>query len=98
MLFALVVPLLVGLFLLVMERFEAWAFGPLDDPAPRVAASQDRDLRPLPSGVTALLPVPRAPAPWESRVDDVRRSADETDVHRQGSGRPIEGRVPWTYR
>ncbi|MGZ4546456.1 MAG: hypothetical protein ACXVXT_13755 [Blastococcus sp.] len=96
MLLALVVPVLVGVFLLAMERFEAWAFGPLDGSGPQVIASQDRDLRPRPPGVTALLPVPRSPEPSGTRVDDVRRNADETDVHRQGSGRPIEGRVPWT--
>jgi hypothetical protein len=55
----------------------------------------NRDLRPHLSGVTPLVPVPPSVPLFETQVDDVRRIGEETDVHRQGTGRPIEGRVPW---
>jgi hypothetical protein len=43
-LIALLLPFLVGLFLLAMERFEAWVFGPPDHDAggPQDSANPDR--------------------------------------------------------
>jgi hypothetical protein len=44
MLFAVILPVLVVLFLLAMERFEAWVVGPPDHDAgvPQVSANPDR--------------------------------------------------------
>ena len=44
MLFAVLLPFLVGLFLLAMERFEAWVVGPPDHDAgvPQGSANPDR--------------------------------------------------------
>jgi len=77
MLVAVLLPVVVGLFLLVMQRFEA-AVSPPDD----VLGGPGRH------GVPTS----------QAQVHGDRHSGNGVDVGWQSSGRPIEGRGPWTHR
>jgi hypothetical protein len=95
MLVAVLLPVLIGLFLLATEPVEARVFGPPDEdaggPGPRgsVEPTARGHIR------TALQ---RAAACWGAKVHGDRHSGNGADIDRQGSGRPIEGHGPWTHR
>jgi hypothetical protein len=83
MLVVLLVPVLIGLFLLTMERLEARVFGVH---GPRTPSSH----------VTA--PPASSVAPSAAQAHGARRNGNEAVMDRQVSGRRSEGRGPWTYR
>jgi hypothetical protein len=88
---AVLLPVLIGLFLLAMHRFEARVFGPPDEDAgglgPQGSVNADR------AGATSG---GAAPGGGQSHGDS--HNGDAADMDRQGPGRRIEGRGPWTYR
>jgi hypothetical protein len=91
MLVAVLLPVLIGLFLPAVERFGARVLGPPDEdaggPGPQGSVNADR------AGATSG---GAAPGGGQSHGDS--HDGDAADMDRQGPGRRIEGRGPWTYR
>jgi hypothetical protein len=82
MLAALALPVLIGLFLVAMERFESRVLGPYAHGA----------------GGASNQPATGSVAPSVAQIHRAQHHGDEADIDRQGSGRSIEGRGPWTCR
>ena len=87
MLVAVLLPVLVGLFLLARERFEARVLGPPGHDAGGEQRSASTDRTGPPSGAAAP-----GSGGGAAEVHGARHSGDEAGLHRQGPGRPIEGR------
>jgi hypothetical protein len=86
MLVAILLPVLIGLLLLAVDR----------SGTRRQTLTWGRDLRPLGSGVTARHPAACSVATEAQFHGD--RHDNEADKHRHGPGRPSGGRGPWTHR
>jgi len=84
MLVAVLLRVVVGLFLLAMQRFEAGVC-----PPDEVLGGPDRQGSPTGD---------RTGATSQAQVHGDRHSRNGVDVGRESSGRPIEGRGPWTHR
>jgi hypothetical protein len=96
MLVALLLPVLIGLFLLAMEGFETRVCKPRGQDSRTL--TWDRGLRPLGSAVTAMHPAACLVATSEAQFHGDRHNGNGADIDRQGPRRPIGGRGPWTHR
>ena len=91
MLVAVPLPVLIGLLLPAVERFGARAFDPPDEDAGGLG--QQGSVNADRAGATS-----GGAAPGGGQVRGASHNGDAADMDRQGPGRRIEGRGPWTYR